>query len=87
MVNQLVDGSLARLNGNFELVHDELMTNNDQWFVLKDFQPYVKAFEELRQTCDDPHTWARMSLINTARAGKFSSDRTIREYAEDIWKA
>ena len=87
VVNQLVDGSLARLNGNFELVHDELMTNNDQWFVLKDFQPYVKAFEELRQTCDDPHTWARMSLINTARAGKFSSDRTIREYAEDIWKA
>ena len=84
VVNQLVDGSLARLNGNFELVHDELMTNNDQWFVLKDFQPYVKAFEELRQTCDDPHTWARMSLINTARAGKFSSDRTIREYAEDI---
>ena len=87
VVNQLVDGSLARLNGIFELVHDELMTNNDQWFVLKDFQPYVKAFEELRQTCDDPHTWARMSLINTARAGKFSSDRTIREYAEDIWKA
>lgn len=87
VVNQLVDGSLARLNGNFNLVHDELMTNNDQWFVLKDFQPYVKAFEELRQTCDDPHTWARMSLINTARAGKFSSDRTIREYAEDIWKA
>ena len=87
VVNQLVDGSLARLNGNFDLVHDELMTNNDQWFVLKDFQPYVKAFEELRQTCDDPHTWARMSLINTARAGKFSSDRTIREYAEDIWKA
>ena len=87
VVNQLVDGSLARLNGNFELVHDELMTNNDQWFVLKDFQPYVKAFEELRQTCDDPHTWARMSLINTARAGKFSSDRTIREYAEYIWKA
>ena len=87
VVNQLVDGSLARLNGNVELVHDELMTNNDQWFVLKDFQPYVKAFEELRQTCDDPHTWARMSLINTARAGKFSSDRTIREYAEDIWKA
>ena len=87
VVNQLVDGSLARLNGNFELVHDELMTNNDQWFVLKDFQPYVKAFEELRQTCDDPHTWARMSLINTARAGKFSSDRTIREYAEGIWKA
>ena len=87
VVNQLVDGSLARLNGHFELVHDELMTNNDQWFVLKDFQPYVKAFEELRQTCDDPHTWARMSLINTARAGKFSSDRTIREYAEDIWKA
>ena len=87
VVNQLVDGSLARLNGNYELVHDELMTNNDQWFVLKDFQPYVKAFEELRQTCDDPHTWARMSLINTARAGKFSSDRTIREYAEDIWKA
>ena len=87
VVNQLVDGSLARLNGNFELVHDELMPNNDQWFVLKDFQPYVKAFEELRQTCDDPHTWARMSLINTARAGKFSSDRTIREYAEDLWKA
>ena len=87
VVGQLTDGSLARLNGNFELVHDELMSNNDQWFVLKDFRPYVEAWGELRETCADSRRWARMSLINTARSGHFSSDRTIREYAEDVWQA
>lgn len=85
VVDELVDGTLARLNGNFELVHDELMVNNDQWFVLADFKPYVQAWEELRQICANPREWAHMSIINTARSGHFSSDRTIREYAEDIW--
>ena len=86
-VDELTDGTLARLSGNFESVHDELMVNNDQWFVLRDFRPYVQAWEELRQVCADPRAWARMSVINTARSGHFSSDRTIREYAADIWHA
>ncbi|WP_028263669.1 glycogen/starch/alpha-glucan phosphorylase [Atopobium fossor] len=84
-IDQLTDGTLAHLNGNFESVHDELMTNNDQWYVCKDFSAYTDAFHQLRDSIDDMHQWAKMSLLNTARSGHFSSDRTIREYAKDIW--
>ena len=81
----LVDGSLAHLSGNFESVHDELMVNNDQYLVLKDFHGYVQAWEELMSGYDNRRLWNRMALHNTAKAGYFSSDRTIRSYAEDIW--
>lgn len=84
-IDQLTDGTLARLNGNFESVRDELMINNDQWYVCKDFCAYTDAFQQLRSSIDEVHTWAKMSLLNTARSGYFSSDRTIRDYAEEIW--
>ena len=85
VVDMLVDGSLAHLSGNFESVHDELMVNNDQYLVLKDFHGYVQAWEELMSGYDNRRLWNRMALHNTAKAGYFSSDRTIRSYAEDIW--
>lgn len=86
-VDQLIDGSFGTMIDTFEMIHDDLMTNNDQWFVMRDFRPYVQAWEELRAQGEDSHAWAQMSLLNTARSGHFSSDRTIREYAADIWHA
>lgn len=86
-VDQLIKKSFGTMTDTFDMIHDDLMVNNDQWFVMKDFRPYVEAWEELRHKGTDPRAWARMSLLNTARSGHFSSDRTIREYADEIWHA
>lgn len=85
VVDELVDGTLAHLSGNFPGIHDSLMVDNDQDFVLRDFSSYVHAFEELEQQYADEKAWNRMALHNTASSGYFSSDRTIMEYAREIW--
>ena len=85
IVDMLTDGSLARLSGNFESIHDYLMVDNDPDLVLRDFHSYVQAFDELTGAYGDRHAWNRSALHNTAKAGYFSSDRTIREYMRDIW--
>ena len=85
IVNQLKDGTFARLSSNFDSIYDELMVGNDHDLVLKDFYSYVDAWEELTQAYGDRARWNRAAVHNTARSGYFSSDRTIREYAHDIW--
>ena len=63
-----------------------MTSENDQYFVLKDFPSYVEAWEELAGIYrNEPERWNRISLNNIASSGFFSSDRTIREYAEEIW--
>ena len=57
----------------------------DQYYVLKDFATYRITQNKLQNTYKDKRKWAQMMLMNIANSGKFSSDRTIREYAEDIW--
>jgi starch phosphorylase len=66
------------------LVND--LMNSDRYFVLADFDAYVAAQLEAGKAYADMSRWGTMSLLNTARSGKFSSDRTIRQYCEDIWK-
>ena len=85
IVDMLTDGSLARLSGNFDSIHDYLMVDNDPDLVLRDFHSYVQAFDELTGAYADRRAWNRSALHNTAKAGYFSSDRTIREYMADIW--
>lgn len=84
-VAQLTDGTFARLSGDFQQIHDELMGNNDYDLVLADFKSYVQAWEELVAEYDDQRSWQNKALHNIANSGHFSSDRTIREYARDIW--
>ena len=92
VVNQLVDGTYA--NGNSEMYRDlynSLLTTKggnraDMYFILKDFRAYADAQEKVEEVYRDKERWAKMALLNTACCGKFSSDRTIREYVEDIWK-
>ena len=85
IVDMLTNGSLARLSGNFDSIHDYLMVDNDPDLVLRDFHAYVQAWDELTGAYADRRAWNRSALHNTAKAGYFSSDRTIREYMEDIW--
>ena len=85
VVDQLVDGTYARLSGNFNLIYDNLMRNNDEFFVLKDFNAYVDAWKELEALYSDKTAWGKISVTNTACSGFFSSDRTIEEYVSDIW--
>ena len=61
------------------------MLRNDEFFVLADFEAYIYAQSLVQRMYEDRSRWARMMLINIAKSGYFSSDRTIQEYADQIW--
>ena len=63
-----------------------LMTKNDEFFVLADFDAYIKAQEKIEELYQDKDRWAKMCMVNIAKSGYFSSDRTIEQYVKDIWK-
>ena len=71
---------------NFIDIYEELFTNGDQYMVVKDFDDYIKKSNEMIDIYKDRNRFNKMSLVNIAKAGFFSSDRTIREYFEEIWK-
>jgi starch phosphorylase len=72
-------------HGVFSLVHDSLLSGGDPFMVLADFRSYSDAHARVDAAYRDKAGWAKMAILNAARMGKFSSDRTIREYARDIW--
>jgi starch phosphorylase len=71
--------------GLFKSLYEEL-TRRDEYFLMADFDSYFSAHEQAIQAYQDKKRWTRMSILNVARCGKFSSDRTIGQYAEQIWK-
>jgi starch phosphorylase len=73
-------------HGAFEPLTSSLLQQGDPYLVLADYAAYVRAQEEVDKAFRDKERWARMAILNTARVGKFSSDRTISQYAEQIWK-
>ena len=91
VVDQLVDGTYA--NGDKEMYRDlynSLLNNQggsraDMYFILKDFRSYADAQARAMEAYKDTEKWAKMALKNTACCGKFSADRTIQEYVDDIW--
>ena len=85
VIDHLTDGTFARLSGNFPLIHDNVMRNNDGFFVLKDFASYTEARTALHELYRDTAAWGRISVHNTACSGYFSSDRSIEDYAREIW--
>ena len=72
--------------GVFEPIRDKLLTQGDHYMHLADLGSYCDAQQRLGELYLDPQGWARKAILNVASSGKFSSDRTIREYARDIWK-
>ncbi|WP_303984844.1 glycogen/starch/alpha-glucan phosphorylase [Niallia circulans] len=86
VVNQLKNGFYDHPVGEFDPIFDSLLIENDQFFVLKDFNSYASIHEKVNQTFKNKRGWLRKSIVNIAMSGDFSSDRTIKEYAEDIWR-
>jgi starch phosphorylase len=72
--------------GVFSPLRDTLLTQGDHYMHLADLTSYCQAHEELSALYADPEAWARMAILNITSSGKFSSDRTIAEYASEIWK-
>jgi starch phosphorylase len=69
----------------FRPIFDEIMYRNDVYYILKDFDSYVKAQEKISKLYKDQLNWQKMALINIASSGFFTSDRTIEQYVQDIW--
>ena len=92
VVDQLVDGTYAKGDPNMyrDLYNSLLNTSTtdraDMYFILKDFRSYAEAQKHVEEAYIDTDGWAKMALLNTACCGKFTSDRTIEEYVNDIWK-
>ena len=90
VVDQLIDGTYAEPELFRELYSSLLESNGyeraDQYFILKDFRSYAEAQKKVDTAYRDHEAWAKMALLNVAKSGKFSSDRTIEEYAKEIWK-
>lgn len=72
--------------GLFDPIVQSIRNQNDPWMVAADFRSYIEAQKKASETYQDKTAWVRMSIHNTASSGRFSSDRTIRDYARDIWK-
>ena len=85
VLNTLIDGSWNGNRDDFRVIYDELMMKNDEYLVLADFDSYVRAHEEIVRRYQDRSAWAKSCLINIAKSAYFSSDRTIRQYGEEIW--
>jgi len=71
--------------GIFQHLYDDLVIYGDNYMLLADFRSYIDAQDKVDEMYRDSFQWTKMSILNTARSGKFSSDRTISEYAKDIW--
>ena len=91
VVNQLIDGTYDPSHQLFKELHDSLVygvegQRPDVYYVLADFDAYVDAQEKVASAYTNQKEWAKKALLNIARSGKFSSDRTIEDYVRDIWK-
>jgi len=86
-VDQLSSRFFDHVGEKFRVLFDSLLIYNDEFFVLKDFHSYLKMHNKLQTLYfNNQEDWNRISLVNISNSGKFSSDRTIREYADWIWK-
>lgn len=86
VLTQLVDGTYSGYDTElFRELYDALL-NQDQYFILKDFDSYCDAQNRVNEWYKNEEAWAKAAMLNTAKCGKFTSDRTIEEYAKEIWK-
>lgn len=85
VVDDLVNGFIPNIVEEGREIYNSLITYNDEFFVLRDFENYIQAQKKINDLYIDKSHWNKMALINIANSGIFSSDRTIKEYANEIW--
>ena len=85
VIKRLMDWLVNNEHEDFRALYDDLLNRNDEYFVLRDFAAYCQAHEQVDKRYRDRDNWLRTMVLNIAHAGIFSSDRTIKEYARDIW--
>lgn len=89
---QLINGFYSPMDTDrFRPIYDSLLNTNctdkaDRYFILKDFKSYAEAQKRVEEKYRDEKSWAKTAILNVSNVGKFSSDRTIQEYVDDIWK-
>jgi len=91
VLTKLINGSLSSDPERFREIYEALLNGwrgqvPDEYYVLKDFAAYAEAQDKIGELYADKEKWAKMAITNVAKAGKFSSDRTILQYANEIWK-
>ncbi|MEF9990712.1 MAG: glycogen/starch/alpha-glucan phosphorylase [Romboutsia sp.] len=85
VVDDLINGFIPNMEKEGMEIYNSLITYNDEYFVLRDIQNYSEAQRKVEALYKEKEKWSRMSLVNIANSGIFSTDRTISEYARDIW--
>jgi starch phosphorylase len=90
VLEQLVDGTYSDDRELFRSLYNSLLNTKesdkaDRYFILKDFKSYADAQKRVETAYKDTKGWAKSAMLNVAKVGKFSSDRTIQEYVDDIW--
>ena len=85
VIESLIDTSWHPNRDEFKAIYDELMYRNDEYFLIADFDSYVEAQQEVQMRYANQKYWAEMCLVNISKSGFFSSDRTISQYASEIW--
>jgi len=89
-VTQLINGALSDDHELFREIYEALMNGYggnraDEYYILQDFEAYAAAQNDVSALYKNKEKWARSAIINVAQSGKFSSDRTIQQYADEIW--
>ena len=84
VLTQLIDGTYSADKELFKPLYDTLL-NRDTYFILKDFRSYAEAQKKVEAAYKDTEGWAKSAILNVACSGKFTSDRTIQQYVDEIW--
>lgn len=87
VIDLIYSGFFAHGNPDLFRPLIDVLMHHDPYMLLADYQSYIDGQDRVSETYRNPEQWTRMSIQNVARIGKFSSDRSIREYAEEIWQA
>ena len=91
VVDQLVDGTFSKGDRElFRTLYNSLLNTQstdkaDRYFILKDFRSYAQAQKKVEEAYRNSSSWAKSAILNVANVGKFTSDRTIQEYVDEIW--